>query len=334
VRKNLEQVKKAGNRAKDLVSQILTFSRTEQYKDDAVDIAPIIREALKLLRATIPSSIAIDYDIPDGHGKVMTDPTKIYQVLMNLCTNAAHAMRNKEGQLTLTLNRVDGGDPFLSGTDNEGKQWLRLSVQDTGTGIPQELVNRIFDPYFTTKDKGEGTGLGLSVVHGIVRASGGVIKVDSCLGRGSTFHLFFPIADEGREVSVESSLQMMMGGSERILFVDDEATLAEMTGEMLEQLGYSVTIRSSSRAALELFTSFPGGFDLLITDQTMPEMSGMDLAARILSIRPDIPVILYTGYSAAIDGAEAHRLGIRKFLMKPLSMKVLSEAVRRTLDSP
>lgn len=215
---------------------------------------------------------------------------------------------------------------------NQNSPWLRLSVSDTGEGMQTEMLNRIFEPYFTTKEKGEGTGLGLAVVHGIVRASGGTIRVESQPGKGSTFHLYFPCVSAGQDVIEDNSFRQMKGGSERVLFVDDEITLAEMVGEMLEQLGYTVEIVSSSTDALQLFKEKPDEFDLLITDQTMPDLSGMDLAGEILQMRPDLPVVLYTGNSATIDVDKARQLGIREILIKPLGMSVLAEAVRRTLD--
>ncbi len=333
VRKNLEQVKKASNRAKDLVAQILAFSRTEEFTESAVDIGPTIKEALKLLRATIPSYIAIDQDIPDGLGKVMTDPIRIFQVLMNLCTNAAHAMQNQDGVLTVRYSKVDADVPQIGTDEGDDSLLVRLSVSDNGVGMQKEMLDSIFDPYFTTKEKGEGTGLGLSVVHGIVRASGGTIKVKSQVGKGSTFDLYFPCVVADKDVLEEISFERMRGGKERILFVDDETTLAEMAGEMLEKLGYSISVLSSSVDALSLFRENPEEFDLLLTDQTMPDMSGLELAREVLQLRPDLPVILYTGYSATINGQEAKQIGIREFLMKPLSMSVLAEAVRKALDS-
>ncbi len=332
LKRNLEQVKKASNRARDLVSQILAFSRTEEFKDDAVDIGPIVKEALKLLRATIPSSIEIRQDIPDGLGKIVTDPTKIFQVLMNLCTNAAHAMRNREGVLSVSFGKVEDGACPLVSVGNVKPSCLRLTISDTGDGMAPEVRNRIFDPYFTTKEQGEGTGLGLAVVHGIVRSSGGEIEVESVLGEGSSFCLYFPSVADGVVIPEDVESATMPRGNERILFVDDETALAEMAGQMLEKLGYTVNVLSDSREAFDLFTSAPDAFDLLLTDQTMPDISGMDLAKKVLSLRPDLPVILYTGYSTAVDGNEARQIGIRQFLMKPLSMNVLAEVVRKTLD--
>lgn len=332
LRRNLEQVHKASNRAKDLVGQILAFSRTEEFKDDAVDIGPVIVEALKLLRATIPTSIEIQQNIPEGLGKVFTDPTKIYQVLMNLCTNAAHAMKNREGVLKVVYSQVPFSECPLLADDSSNSICLKLTVSDTGDGMEPEVMSRIFDPYFTTKEKGDGTGLGLAVVHGIVRSSGGEITVESEPGNGSSFHLYFPSISDGKVLPEVQVSGKMPRGTERVLFVDDETTLAEMAGQMLEKLGYTVVVLSNSNDALQLFSSMPEKFDLLITDQTMPELSGLDLARKILDIRPQLPVILYTGYSSAIDGKEIEKIGIRHYLMKPLSMGNLAEVVRRILD--
>lgn len=332
IRKNLEQVKKASDRAKDLVAQILAFSRTEEFKEEVVDIAPIVKEALKLLRATIPSSITIEAEIPEGLGKIATDSTKIYQVLMNLCTNAAQAMNNREGVLTVRFSRVRRDHLPKEAQKNRSRSWLVLSVTDTGSGISRENLERIFDPYFTTKEKGEGTGLGLAMVHAIVRSSGGVIDVESKPGSGSTFYLYFPSFGNDMLTVDEIPLTSMRGGNERILFVDDELMLAEMAGKMLKKLGYEVEVLSSSRDALKILKDDPQRYDLLITDQTMPHLSGMELAREVLERRPDLPVILYSGYSADINDEVLAELGIRIFLMKPLSMSGLAEAVRNTLD--
>lgn len=332
VRKNLVQVKSASNRAKDLVTQILSFSRTEEFREEAVDIAPIIKEALKLLRATIPSTIKIDADIPEGLGKITTDPTKIYQVLMNLCTNAAHAMHAGGGNMTVRFDHLERRKAPVEVVNSRYEDWLILSISDTGSGIKQDNLERIFDPYFTTKEKGEGTGLGLAVVHGIVRSSGGIIKVESEEGCGSRFDLYFPCEQYMGIAKDENALAQMKGGHEKILFVDDETTLASMAGEMLERLGYTVRVQSSSKAALQDFRNTPYEYDLLITDQTMPDISGIDLAMQVLRMRPDFPIILYTGYSSAIDENEVKKIGIRKFLMKPMSMSLLADAVRKTLD--
>jgi len=329
---NLKHIKTASERAKDLVRQILSFSRTEEFQEKAVDIGPIIQEVLKLLRAIIPTSIDIKHEIGEGLGKIITDPTRIHQVLMNLCTNAAHAMAEGEGEITIRYRKLSRPEFPEDLTEIEGNSCICLSVQDNGSGIEPELLSRIFDPYFTTKQTGEGTGLGLAVVHGIVRSSGGAIRVFSKVGKGSIFFLYFPL-DSGVNDSQQKAISVPMPhGKERILFVDDEPTLANVVGEMLEKLGYYVEIQTSSVGALELFKQVPERYDLLITDQTMPVLSGVEFAREALSIKPDIPVILYTGYSTAIDEKEARKIGIREFLMKPVSMTNLATVVRNVLD--
>jgi signal transduction histidine kinase/DNA-binding response OmpR family regulator len=330
--KNLEQVKKAGQRARDLVRQILSFSRIEESRISPVDVSPIIKEALKLLRASIPSTIAIEKNIHSDIGLIAADPSRIHQVLMNLCTNAAHAMQGIDGVLRVELEKVET-DPADAGlAELAGKICLKLSVSDTGQGIPPERISRIFDPYYTTKDKGEGTGLGLAMVHGIVRGIGGIVSVESELGKGSVFNVYFPCVDDAKENLKQKSDYQMPKGSERILFVDDEETLAEMAGEMLKKLGYRVDILTSSVKAREIMEANPNNYDLIITDQTMPTLSGLDLARCIMKMRPGLPIILYTGYSAAISEQESRDIGIQKVLMKPLSMTLLSQAVRQVLD--
>jgi signal transduction histidine kinase/DNA-binding response OmpR family regulator len=332
VRRNLEQIKKGGRRARDLVRQILSFSRTEAHNEGPVDVSPIIKEALKLLRATIPSSITIQRRIPTGLGLIKIDPGRIHQVLMNLCTNAAHAMQGRSGILNVEFSRVRTEDEYFDLHEVSAPVCLKLYVSDTGRGMSPEVIARIFDPYFTTKEKGEGAGLGLAVVHGIVRACGGAIRVESEERVGSQFHLYFPCIDlESSEVTDDNPFEMPRG-NERILFVDDEETLAVMAGEMLKNLGYAVEVMTSSAAALERFIGQPDAFDLIITDQTMPDFTGLQLAREVLGQRPGMPIVLYTGYSTSIDGEEARRIGIREMMMKPLSMTNLALTVRRVLD--
>ena len=332
IRKNLEQVKKGSRRARDLVRQILSFSRTDGKDEGPVDVSPIIKEALKLLRATIPTSITIQRKIPSGLGLIKIDPGRIHQVLMNLCTNSAHAMQGMVGVLNVEISRVKKDDEHFDLYEITAQDCLRLSVLDTGRGMSLEVQARIFDPYFTTKEKGEGTGLGMAVVQGIVRACGGAIRVESEEGVGSQFHLYFPCCDTDSAETAEDLSYEMPKGTERILFVDDEETLAVMAGEMLKKLGYKVKVMTGSVEALSDFRSQPYSYDLIITDQTMPEMTGLELAREILYQRPSMPVILYTGYSTSIDGGEARRMGIREFMMKPLSMTNLALTVRRVLD--
>jgi signal transduction histidine kinase/CheY-like chemotaxis protein len=334
VRRNLEQIRRGSMRARDLVRQILSFSRSDDAKgaDVPVDISSIIKEAMKLLRASIPSSITIRRNIPSDIGLIRIDPSRIHQVIMNLCTNAAHAMQGSVGVLSVDYSRIATKDEHFDLRDVASPVCLKLSVADTGKGMSPEVMARIFDPYFTTKEKGEGTGLGLAVVQGIVRSCGGAIRVESEEGAGSQFHLYFPCLDLEQTEATEERPFEMPRGDEKILFVDDEETLAVMAGEMLSSLGYTVTVMTSSAAALQCFLSQPYAFDLLITDQTMPEMSGTQLAREVIGQRPSMPVVLYTGYSTAIDGGEVKRTGIREFMMKPLSMTNLALTVRRVLD--
>ncbi len=331
IRSNLEQIKKASNRAKDLVRQILSFSRTEEFREEAVDIAPIIKEALKLLRAIIPSSIEIQSRVPSHLGLIKTDPTRIHQVMMNLCSNATQAMEGG-GLIRVSFQRLERNDYPEDVTEIASDSCFCLSVADNGAGIPADVLPRIFDPYFTTKHKGEGTGLGLAVVHGIVVRSGGTIKVVSEVGSGSTFRLYFPETTAAPDAERLSPVTAMPCGTERILFVDDEQSLAEVAKEMLVLLGYQVDIRTDSIEALTHLQMHPDHYQLLITDQTMPGLTGIEFSRRALVVQPDLPIILYTGYSTAIDGPEARDVGIKAFLMKPLSMAKLASVVRQVLD--
>jgi PAS domain S-box-containing protein len=333
-RRNLEQVLKAGYRGKDLVKQIITFSRRRDEERRPMQISPIVKEALKLLRASLPSTIDIRQNIKTQSGMVLADPTQIHQVLMNLISNAAYAMREKGGVLEVSLTDVDinpdgAAPPHL---DLKPGPYLKLTVSDTGRGIEHAIIERIFDPFFTTKKPGEGTGMGLAVVHGIVKSYGGAILVDSETGKGSRFDVFFPRI-EGTVLPEVDSAAPMPAGNEHILFVDDEAALADMVKQMLERLGYSVVAMTSSLDALEIFKKKADHYDLVITDQTMPHMAGVDLAKEIMRIRPEIPIILCTGFSEVINAEEAKTFGIREFLMKPFATRALAETIRRALDS-
>jgi PAS domain S-box-containing protein len=332
-RRNLEQVLKAGYRGKDLVKQIITFSRRSEQERRPMRVSPIVKEALKLLRASLPTTIEIHQNIEAQSGIVLADPTQIHQVLMNLCSNAAYAMREEGGVLEVSLADVvfDSVDAAPYPDLNPGP-YLKLTVSDTGHGIDRAIMERIFDPFFTTKRPGEGTGMGLSVVHGIVKSCGGAIVVDSEPGKGSTFDLFFPRM-EGDFLPEADSVASMATGNERILFVDDEEDLVDMVQQMLKRLGYSVVAKTSSIEALEIFQAQPNQFDLVITDQTMPHMTGADLAKELMCIRPDIPVILCTGFSEVISAEEARALGIREFVMKPFATREIAEITRYVLDS-
>lgn len=332
IRHHLELVKKASDRAKDLVGQILAFSRTEVYQEKPIDLAPVIKEALKLLRATIPSSVSMEKDVLVGKGKVIADPTRIHQIIMNLCNNSMQAMENQAGWIRITYDRVPV-EEFGELLDKfSGRYCMKLCVTDNGRGMASEVVNKIFDPYFTTKEKGMGTGLGLSVVQSIVRSSGGSIHVDSRPDSGTSFSLYFPCVECEEDTVLEKSIVDVQPGTEHILFVDDELDLVNMTRLILERLGYTVTVMTSSVEAFDALKKDPNRYDLLITDQTMPVLSGTELAKRAITLRPDLPIILYTGYSAAVDESAARRIGIREFMLKPLNITRLSTIVRQVLD--
>ncbi|MBW2018772.1 MAG: PAS domain S-box protein [Deltaproteobacteria bacterium] len=332
VHRHLLEVLNAGNRAKDLVNQILAFSRQTEQERKPVKISLIIKETLKLLRASLPTTIKIRQYIETDSDMVLADPTQIHQVLMNLCTNAAHAMREKGGVLQIRLADVelDPEDAARHPDMNPGP-YLRLTVSDTGHGINRAVIERIFDPYFTTKGPGEGTGLGLAVVHGIVKSHGGAITVHSEPGEGTAFQVFLP-GIESRVTPEIEAYAPLPTGNECVLFVDDEKVLVRIAKEMLERLGYEVIPRTSSIEALESFRERPDHFDLVITDQTMPNMTGTELAKELMRIRPDIPIILCTGFSEVITPEKAMAMGIREFIMKPLMTRDLAESVRRVLD--
>jgi len=335
-RYKLNEVLKASHRAKDLVRQILAFSHQGRQERKPVEMSPLIKEILRLLRASLPSIIEIRQHIDTDTDIIETDPTQIHQVLMNLCTNAAHAMRENGGVLEVSLKKVDmDGFAVAQHPDFQPGSYLRLSVSDTGHGMTREVLKRIFDPYFTTKEVGEGTGLGLAVVHGIVKSHEGAITVYSEPGKGSTFQVYFPRIDRAKGVEATQRAEPFpMGKQECILFVDDEQPLADMGKQMLEHLGYRVAVRMSSIEALKLFQAQPKRFDLVITDMTMPNMTGDKLSRELMGIRPDIPIILCTGFSERITAEKVQELGIREFAMKPLLMSDLAKTIRRVLDQP
>ncbi|MHB1183717.1 MAG: cache domain-containing protein [Desulfobulbia bacterium] len=332
-RDDIQEVLRAGLRARDLVKQILTFSRKGGEERAPLSPKPIIKEALKFLRASIPANIEIREDIDPDCGFILADPTNIHQIVVNLCTNAFHAMEAAGGALTVVLKNVELGESDLAGQDELlPGQYVLLSVRDTGPGIAPEILARIFDPYFTTKMVGKGSGMGLAVVHGIVKSYGGMVQVESDLGTGTVFRVYLPKVGQGMVVPESPQEWALPSGQERILYVDDETSIAELGKAMLSGLGYRVTARTKPLEALEEFRSRPDDFDLLITDQTMPKMSGVQLAQEIRKVRPTLPVILCTGYSATIGEDSAVAQGISHFLMKPLTMRVLTETVRKALE--
>lgn len=332
VKAKLDEILKAAERAKDLVKQILTFSRQSEIGLKILQLSLIVKETLKWLRATLPTTIEIRQNIKKDSGVVLADPTQIHQLFMNLCTNAANAMRDKGGVLEVSVVNVDIDAPGVSKyPDMREGQYVRLTVADTGHGMVPEVMERIFDPYFTTKEKGMGTGLGLAIVQGIVETYGGKISVYSQPGKGTTFHVFLPriYSKFAVKTAPEEALPM---GNERILFVDDEPALRNIGQQMLDHLGYKTVTQASSIEAIETFRAQSDQFDLVITDLTMPHMTGDILSKQVLSIRSDIPVILCTGYNDMITEETARAMGIRAFVMKPIMMRDLAETIRKALD--
>ena len=332
LRAKQQQVVTAGRRAADLVRQILTFSRHGEQRLMPLQPQLVVKEALNLLRSTIPTTIEFKLNIDAGCGEILADPTQIHQVVMNLCTNAYHAMREKNGGvLGVALNPVElEAEALQNKIDLQPGSYVRLEVSDTGQGMSTSVLERIFEPYFTTKAQGDGTGLGLSLVHGIVKSMGGGITAYSEIGTGTTFHVYFPrIVPESRRDALPAS--SVVGGNERLLVVDDEEILVQLERQILEDMGYQVTTATTSMEAWQLFKAHPGDFDLIITDMTMPQMSGLELTEKILEIRKDMPVILCTGYSEIINEENAKARRICEYLMKPVSRNDLATAIRRAL---
>ena len=331
-RHNLEQIFKAGMRGRNLVRQILTFSRKTEHERKPLRLEPLVKETFDLLRASLPTTIGITLRLKASNDLVLADATQIQQVLMNLGKNAADAMRVAGGQLEVSLaNATFTEETSLPESEMQPGTYVTLAVSDTGQGMNEEVQKKLFEPFFTTKEKGQGTGMGLAVAYGIVKAHHGAITVASEPGRGSTFTVYLPryASDEKAEQKTSS---LVTGGSERILFVDDEEALVELGDDILRRLGYHVVGKTDSMDALKTFAEHPEAFDLVITDQTMPQMTGVLLMQRLRNIRPDIPVILCTGYSETISAEEAESMGIQAFVMKPLSKNEVAETIRRVLD--
>jgi PAS domain S-box-containing protein len=327
----IREVLKSGERARDLVGQILTFSRRKEITYSPISMSSVIKESLKMLRSVIPTTIEIRQGVIDS-GLVMSDSTQINQLIMNLCTNAAHAMDELGGVLEVSLNKVIIDDRTASSLNLALGPYMKLSVSDTGNGITPDVIEKIFEPYFTTKELGRGTGLGLSVVHGIVKSHKGAVLCSSAPGKGTTFDVYLPEIESILGPSRADEDRVYPTGSERILFIDDEPALANLAEMMLKRLGYSIVTKTSSKEALELFRKDPEAFDLVITDMTMPGMRGDLLVGEIIEIRNDIPVILCTGYSEHISEERAKEIGIQEYVMKPIEMKVLAKTIRKVLD--
>jgi PAS domain S-box-containing protein len=331
VHDNLRYVIAAAGRAKDLVAQILAFSRQAGATQQTVNFDLIVKEALALARASVPSTIAFNVHIDKGVSAVVGDPTQLHQVILNLVTNAAQAMEGGTGELTVALAEVSIGPEDLAATGLPPGEYLRLDVSDTGPGVPPEIRERIFDPFFTTKSQGQGTGLGLAMVHGIVSSHGGAVTLDSTPGEGSTFTVYLPPIHR-----VDSPIEPEGGppprGSEHIIVVDDEPDVVEMARLTLASLGYRVTPAEDPVHALDLIRKDPQEYDLLFTDQTMPGMTGVDLAEAVERVRPDLPVLLTTGFAHDASSSSARLHGAGDILAKPYTMRQLARAVRDAMD--
>lgn len=330
--KNLRNVINAGERAKSLVKQIMTFSRHSDRELKPIRIKLVIKEALNLVRSILPTNIKIEQDI-NSDSLIMGDSAEIHQIIMNLCTNAKHAMSDTGGTIGISLNNIEE-DEISNTLYNELSlsDYLELQIRDTGKGIDPNHIKRIFDPFFTTKKPGKGTGMGLSVVHGIVKRYKGAITVQSNPGKGTSFHIFLPTieTDHAEKTFVKRSLKT---GTERILFVDDEGFQVDFGKQLLKRLGYKVATRTSSLEALTLFKKNPYNFDLIITDMNMPNLTGVELSEEVMKLRPDIPIILCTGFSDMINEERALQLGIKAFLMKPAAISEFADTIRKVLDN-
>jgi len=333
LKENLDKILQASQRAKDLVNQILAFSRQQPLDIQVLRLKPIVREVLALLRASLPRTIDIGERIAPDLYTIQADPTQIHQVLMNLCTNAAHAMEENGGRLDVILENI-----YLD-QDNQLRMWtaspgwfVRISVEDNGCGIDSEISERIFDPYFTTKQLGKGTGMGLAVTHGIVKSAGGAITVESQLGKGTRFDVYLPGYTE-EENETGENIKSLPLGKERILFIDDEENLVDIMRDLLQRLGYRVAVTRHPLDALEWFREDPYRFDLVITDAEMPQMTGDRLAKELLAIRKDLPIIMCTGFSEKINRENIKAMGVRHLLMKPITFRNLAEVIREVLDA-
>ncbi len=332
VRNTINEIYTSALRAKELVKQILTFSRQEDGELKLMKMQPIIKDALKLIRSTIPTTIEILQDISPNCGMIEADPTQIHQIVMNLATNAYHAMEETGGELKISLTEVELGESDIVTSNMVPGIYACLTVADTGVGIDENVINKIFDPFFTTKEPGKGTGMGLSVVHGIVKNMNGEIIVNNEPGKGTQFHVYHPIATVVREQQATSIEAPIKGGTEHILLVDDEESVLHIERVVLEHLGYQVFSCSSGLEALDVFRQNPNSFDLAITDMAMPNMSGDKLSVELVKVRPDIPILLCTGFSESMSEEKAAFLGIKGLLLKPIIIKDLAQKIREVLD--
>ena len=331
-KETLNQIIIASKRARELVRQILAISRRGKQEKIIMNLKPIVKETIGLLRASLPATIRLEPHIAADTGMLFADPTQMQQVLMNLCTNAAHAMEKEGGVLKVTLSNTSIGEndtPLEPGSPPG--EYVKLTVSDTGHGMQPWILKRIFEPYFTTKETGKGTGLGLSVAHGIVKSHGGAVKVSSVVRKGSVFEIYLPRV-KGEATETDKFDMPLLTGTGRILFVDDEPALTLMGQKILGRLGYRVQTTNSSVEALEIFRSKPNEFDLVITDLTMPELTGLNLAKALLTIRPELPIVLCTGFSDRVNEEMLQSMGIRGLMLKPLTIHELAHSVRMAIE--
>ena len=329
---SLEEIKTASLRGAHIVNQLLNFARVTEQKLQPMEIGPAIKDSLQFLRSTIPTTINIEQDIQVTNETILADPTQINQIMINLCINASHAMEETGGTLNVIVENIILNDhsPAACPELSPG-QHIRIRVSDTGPGITPEIIDRIFDPYFTTKKFGKGSGMGLSVVHGIVKNHYGTIAVDSKPGKGTRFSILFPLATE-KPIDETQTKEELPTGHETILFVDDEVSIAKMMKRMFQRLGYKIETATTPQDALDRFGLNPNHFDLVITDMTMPQMTGSRLSEKLKDIRPDIPIIICTGHSNFMDEKKAKELGIAAYVMKPISMLEIAQTIRKVLD--
>ncbi|WP_162096666.1 hybrid sensor histidine kinase/response regulator [Desulfotalea psychrophila] len=319
----LGEILSAAGRAQKLVEQILTFSCSAEQKISLQYGQPVIKEVSRLMRTMLPATIKINLDLDEDCGRISIDPVHLQQIIVNLCTNSGHAMEGRHGTLTISLVSEE--------RDEGGEEWLEIIVADTGCGIEDVLLERIFEPYFTTREKEQGTGMGLAVVHGLVHSYGGRLRVESEIGCGTSFHVSFPVSEKAVLVEQVVSLSELQCGSADILLVDDDEQVVDVSAALLERLGYRVLPLTSARKALVLFLQDPSRFDLLITDLTMPDLTGVELCGEVRKVRPDLPVVLCTGYSEKISEAALGKVGINHCCLKPVSFKELARVVATVL---
>ena len=327
---SVAEILKAANRAKELVQQILTFSRQREYKRQVIRLDPVVKEAMKFLRASLPAEIKIEMSLAPNAPTVLADPTQIYQVVMNLATNALHAMQGRSGQLTVTLESFHPDEKFLAPhPEFRPIQYARLAVADTGQGMDAKTLERIFEPFFTTKPVGQGTGLGLAVVHGIVKSHEGMIIVESKVGHGTTFASYFPAQTSETALPEAADSRFSQGTRQRILLLDDEPALTTSLWRLLKRLNYQVTTCNHALEAVALFVKNPAQFDLVITDLSMPEKNGIEVLRQLRAIRPEIPVIVMSGFTTQSNREDLVAAGNCELLEKPVSPNVLAKLLQR-----